>query len=124
MKVVFVGKVGGDGECFRWEGVPIVQRSGLVLHHQFDLEHGERLDTVYPGDVFDTLGCYDGRKYRFIISVEEIEPPRSVCTCHERDTSQLCRKCNSEGYFGHMQTCPHGVSDGYCQECDTTGGKE
>lgn len=25
------------------------------------------------------------------------------CECHERDSSQTCSYCQSQGYFGHMQ---------------------
>lgn len=70
--VTFIGRISGDMECFCWDDVPIVQRAGLVKTHTFDLDNGERLDRMYPNDVFDHLGCKD-KRYRFTISVEEIK---------------------------------------------------
>jgi hypothetical protein len=61
-------------ECFCWDDVPIVQRAGLVETHEFDMEHGERLDRMYPGDVFRHLGCEQGKRYRFTVSVEAVYP--------------------------------------------------
>ena len=71
--VTFVGTPSGDCECFCWDDVPIVQRAGLCATHTLDVEHGERLDRVYPGDVMEALGCRHGVRYRFTVSAELIE---------------------------------------------------
>ena len=35
------------------------------------------------------------------------------CNCHERDSSQVCSYCYSQGYRGYYQE----VGSYYCEEC-------
>ena len=72
MTVTFVGTPDGDMECFMWSDVPVDERAANCSSHDFDVEHGERLDVLYPNDVMDALGCEGGKKYRFTITAEPV----------------------------------------------------
>ena len=44
--------------------------------------------------------------------LKAIEPEK--CSCHERDSSQVCDLCYRQGYRGHMQ---EGGDSKFCDDC-------
>jgi len=97
-KVSFVGRPGGDMECFCWKDVPIediVKIKGKEAYEEeVELEESVEKDScrrfnriydpqkvadairmLYPNDVIGEAGDrkIDGKKFKFTIIVEEIE---------------------------------------------------
>jgi len=73
--ILFTGCLSGDMECFCWDSVPESERKSIVGNrsHSIDEEFGDRLDRLYPEDVFRKLGLDKNKKYRFTISVEPVD---------------------------------------------------
>ena len=70
----FSGELSGDMECFCWDGVPEQECETIKNEQQWikdDHELRERGDRLYPGDVLRFLGCEQGKRYKFTITVEE-----------------------------------------------------
>lgn len=92
----FTGKVGGDGECFCWNGVPKEDKIQIegepayeadrLLEEEFRQEEAEMrgvpfdpqsvetaMQILYPGEIMIALGIDPEKRYRFTVSAEEIE---------------------------------------------------
>ena len=92
--VTFVGRPGGDGECFCFQDVPeedCIQILGeeRILEFKEDLEKYKKqkldslvanvkkmLSRIYPSEIMYALGCSEpgkkSKKYKFTITAEEI----------------------------------------------------
>lgn len=68
----FVGTVTGDCECFMWGQVSAEDHLRVVGQeaHDRDLEFEEKVDHLYPNDLFTKLE--EDKKYRFEIKVFEV----------------------------------------------------
>jgi hypothetical protein len=62
-RVSFTGKIFGDGSCFCWDNVPIEDIARI----------GGGGDALYPDTVFRFLGVSLEKRYKFTISIEEIQ---------------------------------------------------
>lgn len=60
--VTFEGTISGDMECFCWDEVAGCPDSLSDFMHR-----------VYPEGVVRHLGCKEGKRYRFTVSVEEVD---------------------------------------------------
>lgn len=72
----FVGVQSGDCECFCWDDVPQDECDKIRQEPEWiksDPELRERDGRLYPGDVLRFLGCEDGKRYRFTITVEAVD---------------------------------------------------
>lgn len=87
MKVSFIGTIGGDGECFRWEGLSqtdkmeVIGKANYLQDRQLEAEcledHDEKhidyiMSNLYPGELVSALGCEPGKRYKFTLVVEEL----------------------------------------------------
>lgn len=57
-------------------------------------------------DIILSLTKLDNAELRHLIfKCKEIllSRPADICSCHERDSSQVCDFCYKQGYRGHMQ---------------------
>ena len=89
--ISFVGIPGGDGECFIWSGLSKEDKINIIGQDNYDYDLkwetefykeykpetfedsvSERMGRIYPSEVLESLGAEDGKKYRFVISVEEV----------------------------------------------------
>ena len=93
--VCFEGEIAGDCECFVWLGTSEADRVAVVgserqeqdrrdeiqFHKEFAEEMGQPYDpaavdnalrVIYPDTVCDALGVERGKKYRFVVTAEEI----------------------------------------------------
>ena len=96
MTVFFDAVVCGDGECFCWDQVKREDKVRIVgednyrtdlsleedFHKEIARERGvpydetavqRALEHLYPGDVMIALGCKPNKRYRFTVSVEEVD---------------------------------------------------
>lgn len=102
-EVKFVGRPGGDMECFCWKDVPIEDMIKIKGEEKFENEFGleeelekescetrgviydpQKVDrfmrTLYPGEAIGEIGFTPkkDKKYRFTIIVEEIEDDTNI----------------------------------------------
>ena len=76
VSATFSGEISGDMACFCWDGVPEQECAIIKGTPQWisdDPYLRERGDRLYPGDVLRFLGCEQGKRYRFTITVEKAD---------------------------------------------------
>jgi len=94
-EVTFTAEAGGDGECFRWQGLSKKDKIGIVGEPYYDEDRllteewvqdeaemrdvafdPEKVEQVlgncYPFEIMEALGVNREKRYRFTISAEEI----------------------------------------------------
>ena len=96
MKIIsFVAQTGGDEECFHWtdlsqeDKIKVIGEANYLHDREMetqylkakdkqlsDLDREQSIDramtNLYPDELVNALGCQDGKKYRFTVSIEEI----------------------------------------------------
>jgi len=80
----FIGEQSGDGDSFCWKVSADTHR--WIIGDEVYKDHLELLremcpdlkddvpveGRVYPEHILNRIGCEDGKKYRFVISAEEV----------------------------------------------------
>lgn len=74
----FVGVISGDCECFCWDEVPepdcqLINPEPEWIRNDPELRELGVPGRVYPNDICSFLGCEQGKRYKFTITVESVE---------------------------------------------------